>query len=200
MINDKTKRRIPMIKTGLVTTACVLIATASLLAAEVNKGEIPDEHLVPSLKTMPCGALIWDNEEAIEALSKGETDILWIDTRPPSFFDNGTIRDAVLAVYDKTGATYPDGEPVLTPETLKQDIIAAGKDPDQVRIAFFCQGPKCHRSYNAAFVAVTEWGYAPEKIIWYRDGYPNLLKAVREDPKLKRRAKRLLSDSALKTL
>jgi hypothetical protein len=97
-------------------------------------------------------------------------------------------------VYDQSGAQY-QAKSVLTEDSLKQAISAAGMS-DNDPIAFFCQGPKCHRSYNAAFVAITEWGFSPSRIVWFRDGYPVLLEQVKQDPKLARKAHRYLSDSA----
>jgi hypothetical protein len=99
----------------------------------------------------------------------------------------------VLLVYDKTGAAYPTGEPICTKENLAAAMAATGA----TKVAFFCQGPKCHRSYNATYVAIKNWGLAPATVIWFRDGYPNLLKDVSETPKLKRKAKSYLCDSGL---
>jgi hypothetical protein len=177
-----------------VTMMVLLTLLAGLAqAGEVDKGKIPADHVAKSLKALPWGAQIWDVEEAVAGFKAKDQKILWVDTRPSSFFSQGTLRDAVLLVYDKTGASYPDGEPVCTKETLEAAVAAAGADV----VVFFCQGPKCHRSYNAAYVAVTEWGYDPAKVVWFRDGYPNLFKAVGEDAKLKRRAKKYLCDASL---
>ncbi len=162
-------------------------------AQEVEKGKIPAAQLEQGLQATPWGARIWDVDEAVAGFKDKDMKILWVDTRPSSFFKQGTVRDAVLLVYDQTGATYPEGEPVCTRESLEAAMQAAGAD----HVVFFCQGPKCHRSYNAAFKAITEWGYAPDKVIWFRAGYPNLFKAVGEDAKLKRRAKKYLCDASL---
>jgi len=73
---------------------------------------------------------------------------------------------------------------------------AAGAD----KVAFFCQGPKCHRSYNASYVAVHDWGFDAAQVVWFRDGYPNLFKAVSENAKLKRKPGRYLCASSLTKL
>lgn len=180
-------------KRALMTVLCLSLMASLSFAGEVDKGKIPADHLVKSLKTLPSGDAIWDVEEAVAGLKDKEAKILWVDTRPSSFFKQGTVRDAVLLVYDKSGATYPDGEPVCTQETLAAAVAAAGAD----KVVFFCQGPKCHRSYNAAYKAIHEWGYDPAQVVWFRGGYPNLFKAVSETPKLKRKAKRYLCDNGV---
>ncbi len=88
----------------------------------------------------------------------------------------------------------------MTAELLGKTIADAGFSKDSVKVVMFCQGPKCHRSYNAAFVAVTRWGYKPENMIWFRAGYPHLLKEVKGNPKLKRKAKKYISDAGIKQL
>ena len=150
------------------------------------------DHLTKSAKQLPWGAAIWDNEEAVQALKKA-TGVLWIDTRPSSFFSKGTVRGARLMPYNKSGGQGNE----LTRAGLEAAIQAAGLTKETAKIVFFCQGPKCHRSYNAAFVAISEWEFSPENIVWFRDGYPNLFKEVKASGKLKRKAKRYLSDEAL---
>jgi hypothetical protein len=173
--------------------AFLLVGTG--FAKEVNKGEIPAEHLTKSCKKMPWGVAVWDLDEAISAMNNGEK-VLWIDTRPASFFDKGTVRDAVCMLYDKTG----QGENDLDAKKLEEAVKKAGLTKETAKIAFFCQGPECHRSYNAAFMAVTSWGYSPQNIIWFRDGYPELFKQVKASAGLKRKAKTYLSDSAVSQL
>ena len=173
----------------------MLMNPMRIQAGEVNKGAIPGEHLAKSCKSLPWGAAVWDNPEAIVHLKSGDN-VLWVDTRPASFFENGTVRGAVLLTYNKIGQ---DGNE-LTQDSLDAALASANIPKDSAKIVFFCQGPKCHRSYNASIIAVTEWGYDPDNVIWYRDGYPNLFKAVKADPKLKRKAKKYLSDDGLKQL
>ena len=174
----------------------LLAASPALLKAnEVDKGKIPTDQLVESYKKLSWGAPVWDVNEAVQQLKdKGNT--LWIDTRPASFFNKGTVRNAILLPYNKVGKT--DNE--LTEESLAAALTTAGLDKGSAKIIFFCQGPKCHRSYNATFAAVTEWGYNPENIIWFRAGYPLLFKEIQANAKLKRKAKRYVCDASLKEL
>lgn len=179
---------------AIFTFFCLCIS-APLMAQEVDKGKIPADQLAKSYKKLAWGSAIWDADEAVEQLQKGEN-ILWVDTRPESFFKKGTVQDAVLLIYNKKGMP----ENTLTPESLDKALADKGIAKDKAIIAFFCQGPKCHRSYNASFAAVTEWGYAPEQVVWFREGYPFLFKKVQSDAKLKRKAKRYISDDGVKQL
>ena len=180
-----------------VFTICYFVAPGivSLKAAEVEKGKIPAEHMAKTAKSLPWGGLVWDIDEAVTQL-KSKEKALWVDTRPESFFKKGTVRDAVLMPYNKTGSKGND----LTKEGLEASLASIGLPKKDAEIIFFCQGPKCHRSYNAAFVAVTEWGFSPENIIWFREGYPNLFKAVKDNAKLKRKAKKYICDAGMKQL
>ena len=178
---------------GVTLLICSALLAGVCVAQEVPKGKIPADQLAKDVKVLPWGVAIWDVPEAVAGINDKDAKILWVDTRPTSFFKQGTVRDGVLLVYNKTGSDYPDGEPVCTKESLEAAMAAAGAD----MVVFFCQGPKCHRSYNAAYVAVTDWGMDVAKVAWFRDGYPNLFKAVGEDPKLKRKAKKYLSDEGL---
>lgn len=167
----------------------------SLLAQEVGKGKIPADQLASSYKQLPWGSPVWDVEEAITQL-KSDEKVLWIDTRPESFFKKGTVRGAVLLPYNKQDG----GGNELTPDTLTKALADAGVAKDDGKIVAFCQGPKCHRSYNATYIAVTEWGYKPENVIWFRGGYPYLFKEIQGNPKLKRKAKKYISDAGVKQL
>jgi 3-mercaptopyruvate sulfurtransferase SseA len=141
------------------------------------------------------GVKIWDVDEAVAMLKGGEK-VLWVDTRPESFFSKGTVRGAVNIAYDKKGSP---GD-TLTSESLAAAITSAGLAKETAKVIFFCQGPKCHRSYNATYTAVTEWGYGAEQVVWFREGYPYLFKAVKEDAKLNRKAKAFVSDEGLTQL
>ena len=170
----------------LIATLSALLISQLVYAEEVEKGHIPADHLEKSLKKLPWGVAIWDNAEAIEHLNKAEG-VLWVDTRPPQFFTSGTIRNAVNLPFNQSGKAGND----LTAETLEKALMSANLDKNSALIVFFCQGPECHRSYNSALVAVAQWGYAPKQIVWYRDGYPNLFSEIKDNTKLKRRAKKI---------
>lgn len=184
-----------MILSVSLLLAMLSIGTGSSPAQEVDKGKIPPDQLAATFKTLPWGAPIWDVPEAVSHLAPGNK-VLWVDTRPESFFSQGTVKGAVLLVYDKKGAATN----TLTAESLAKALADAGLAKESATIAFFCQGPECHRSYNASFVAVTEWGYKPEQAIWFRAGYPHLLQDVKNDAKLKRKANQYLSDAGVRQL
>lgn len=182
----------------IIITLSLLLGSMTLgtaIAQEVDKGKIPPDQLSLSYKTLSWGAPIWDVPEAVSHLAPGSK-VLWVDTRPESFFTQGTVKGAVLLVYDKKGAASN----TLTPESLTKALTDAGLAKESATIAFFCQGPECHRSYNATFVAISEWGYKPEQIIWFRAGYPHLLQDVKTDAKLKRKANQYLSEAGISQL
>ena len=161
---------------------------------EVAKGKIPAKFLVKSVKTLPSGIAIWDNEEAMPALKDKTGKYLWVDTRPGSFLKIGTIKNAVHIVCDLKGKAIPDSDKAnaLSKERLIAEIKKIDADINNVIVIFFCQGPKCHRSYNAALRSVSEYGMDSNKIVWYRDGYPNLEKYILSNPKLKRKISKYL--------
>jgi hypothetical protein len=180
----------------LCTLLAVFLFTAgNASAGEVDKGKISAEHLSKSLKELPWGSPIWDVKEAVAQLNTKDK-VLWIDTRPQSFYDKGTVAGAILLPYNKTGKKGND----MTEETLALAVSDAGLSKDTAKIIMFCQGPKCHRSYNATYIAVTKWGYNPANMIWFRAGYPHLFKEVQSNPKLKRKAKKYISDAGVKQL
>jgi rhodanese-related sulfurtransferase len=164
-------------------------------AADVKKGEIPEDQLAPTYKKLPWGVPVWDVGDAVAALKKGEN-FLWVDNRPASFFKKGTVSGAVLLVYHNKA----NPENTLTKESLEKAIIDAGLSKESANIVFFCQGPQCHMSYNATQAAVNEWGYSPEHVVWFRGGYPDLLQEVKNNPKLKRSAKKYLSEAGVNQL
>lgn len=186
-------------KKGLMALCmgCALVLSSGHLvqANEVDKGGIPESELASSFKKMAWGSPVWDNDEMLQAYNDGAK-VLIIDTRPDSFFQKGTLKDAILLAYDKSGSA----ENTLTEASLAEAISKAGLTKETAKIVFFCQGPKCHRSYNASFAAVKQWGYSPDSVIWFRDGYPNLVKKIQDDPKLKRKANKYLSEEAMKSL
>ena len=164
---------------------------------EVAKGKIPAQFLDKSIKTLPSGIQIWDNEEALPALKDKKGKYLWVDTRPGSFLKIGTIKNAVNLVCDLKGVPIApaDKANAFSREKLEAEMKKISPDITQVTVIFFCQGPKCHRSYDAALRSVSEYGMAPSKIVWYRDGYPNLEKYILATPKLKKRISKYLMGS-----
>lgn len=181
---------------SLAFGCAMLVATAtSGIAQEVNKGGIPAAQLESSYKKLDWGVQIWDVPEALGTLDSGAK-ALWVDTRPASFFGKGTVRGAVDLPFDKSGAA----DNALSADSLAAALDKAGLNKESAKVVFFCQGPTCHRSYNASYAAVKEWGYPSEQIIWFRAGYPDLFQSVKTDAKLKRKAKKYISDEGLKDL
>lgn len=188
--------RCPVMLLALSLVLCAgLLCLQTATAQEVEKGKIPPEQLNASYKKLPWGVAVWDVPEAIEQLAHGK-EVLWVDTRPESFFKQGTVKGAVSLVYDKKGAAFN----ILTEESLTKALAAAGLTKEGATIAFFCQGPACHRSYNATFVAVSDWGFSPDRVVWFRAGYPHLLQEVKANAKLKRKANQYLSDAGVRQL
>lgn len=166
---------------------------------EVAKGNIPAKFLDPSLKELPSGIAIWDIEEAIQALKDEKGKYLWVDTRPVSFVNAGTVKNATHLVCDLKGTPIPEDQHGLefSQERLETAIKQVDGDLNAVRVLFFCQGPKCHRSYNAALRSVSEFGMDPSQIVWFRAGYPNLEKYILGNPKLKRKIANYLQGAIL---
>ncbi len=191
---------------GLLLALSICFSGASAWAQcreceEVAKNQIPSEYLDPSLKVHPAGFGIWDIEEAITALKDGGGTYLWVDTRPESFLKIGTVKSALHLVCDQKGKPVPEDQhgPELTQERLTEAIGRLASSDSGVKVVFFCQGPKCHRSYNAALRAVNDYAMESSNIVWFRAGYPNLEKHIMDDPKLKRRIDRYLQGDVLNT-
>ena len=175
-------------------TGLIFATTECKECEEVAKGKIPVQFLDPSLKMLPPGIAVWDVEEAIPALKDKHAKYLWVDTRPGSFIEIGTTKNAVNLVCDLLGIAIPEAD---APNAItKEKLFAAMKtiDPDinSVTVIFFCQGPRCHRSYNAALRCIKNYGLSVDQVVWFRGGYPNLEKHILSDPKLKRRMTKYL--------
>jgi rhodanese-related sulfurtransferase len=187
--------RLPSVLAVGISLAFLIGFYCPAWAEEVEKGKIPAEHLAQSCKVLPWGSPVWDAPEAMSCMNNKEK-VIWIDTRPDSFYKQGSVRNAVVLMFDKSSAN----DNGLTLEKLEAAIKSAGLTKDNAKIAFFCQGPECHRSYNAAYVAVKQWGFKPENVIWFRAGYPLLVKEIQADAKLKRKASTYLTDEAVGNL
>lgn len=177
--------KVRLLSAGLM----LLVFTSVLMAQEVGKGYIPNNHIVKSYKKLPWGASIWDAADAISFI-QSKKQAIWVDTRPASFLKKGTVKNAVNLLYDKQG----NSKNQLTQKTLDNQLIIAGLSKKDAKIIFFCQGPKCHRSYNATYVAVKKWGYNPENIVWFREGFPQLKKIISTDRKLVRKTKQFIQE------
>ncbi len=173
----------------LLSMACAVTLYAGNCAecVEVAKGGIPAKYLSSTTKTLPSGIAIYDVPEAMANLENPS--ILWIDTRPTSFYKVGTLKNSIHLVYDQNEKAVAAGDAsvALTEISLMTAIRKVNPDISKVKVAFFCQGPECHRSYNAALRAISEYGLSTKNVIWFRAGYPDLLSHYQNDPKLKRK-------------
>ncbi|HLE67152.1 MAG TPA: rhodanese-like domain-containing protein [Burkholderiales bacterium] len=88
---------------------------------------------------------------------------------PPLLFDvlGGEAHDSLPGAIWLPGAGRGQSFQDSVQEQLAKTIRAATKDDRRRRLVFFCQGPRCWLSYNAALRAVA-LGY--EHVYWYRGG------------------------------
>lgn len=182
---------------NFIKKAIVLISLLSatvLLAAlpEVDKGKVPGNYLkAASGSRLANGVQIWDEAQTIAALKSGQP-ILWIDTRPASLYREGSLKPALQLAYHKDlGVLMKNAGPRLTQGKLRS--LMRGKS----KVVFFCQGPKCHRSYNAALRSVQNWGYPASKVVWLRAGFPRVYKYIMARPALKKRKARFIKGRIL---
>lgn len=189
-----TKTTIILFTIFFLMGALTYVLAECIECTEVAKGKIPAKFIDKSIKKLPSGVEIWDIEEAVRALKDRKTKILWVDTRPASFLKLGTIKNASLMFCDLKGNPIPKSEQdhAISESLLISEIQKVDKDINNVKVVFFCQGPKCHRSYNAALRSVSEYGLDETQVIWFRDGYPILEEHILNTPKLKKRINRYL--------
>ncbi len=154
---------------------------------EVDKDKIPEKYLkAPAGSKLPNGVTIWDVPQAMPEIKK-RANHLWVDTRPYSLYRDGSIKDAVCLVYHKNeGILKKNAGPRLTRQSLYNAM--RGKE----KIVFFCQGPRCHRSYNAAIRAVEVWNISADRVVWFRGGFPLLYKHIMLNPPLRKRRVRYM--------
>ncbi len=79
--------------------------------------------------------------------------------------EKGTIPGSYHAEYKFEGSEYK-GATRLTQRTMRRLL------EDYDGVVFFCNGPKCPRSFNACVVAVQAWGVPGSRIRWYHNGVP----------------------------
>jgi len=131
MITVSLKR----IVVGLIAGCLLLSLQAGPgLAQEVDKGKIPADQLAASFKQLAWGSPVWDVDEAVAQL-KSDAKVLWVDTRPESFYKTGSVQGAILLPYDKQGVAGN----VLSQETLDKAVIDAGLSKDSAKVIFFAR-------------------------------------------------------------
>jgi hypothetical protein len=180
--------------TSLFWAAALFLApVGSCAAGEVALGEVPAEHRSGTCRVLPWGVEVWSLEEAVSHMIN-EAAVLWVDTRPANLNMEGSLRRAVCMPFERSGA---EGNG-LSREKLIAAIASSGYSNSTVKIVFFSETTDCHRSYNAAYNAAVEWGIDPERIVWFREGYPGFFREIRDNPILRRKAMNFLSEEALR--
>ena len=161
---------------------------------EVAAGDIPAKFLDVKVKELPLGIEIWDIPEMVKALENVDGTILFVDNRPVKAFETATVKPAVSLVVTQKGVPVPaaDEPNEMTRERLVQAMKDLNNDTAKVRVVFICLGPKCHRAYNAALRCVIDYKMDPSQIIWFRAGFPSLLKHIQDTPRLSKKIGDLL--------
>lgn len=124
------------------------------------KGELEAKELSPAL-----GIQYYTPAMVKDALQNKTSSIVFVDTRPKSFFDQCRIKGSSVYEY-KTAAATGDLKKELVEKWVKE-----GKT-----VVFYCNDLKCYRSTNAALQAVCNWGIPADKIGWFGKGVPGLAK------------------------
>ena len=86
-----------------------------------------------------------------------QANLLIVDSRIVPEFREGHIPGSLNMPFAEMGA-------------LRAKLPADKNHP----LCFYCNGPKCWKSYDAALLAI-QWGYG--KVYWFRDGLPAWRKA-----------------------
>ncbi|WP_200253690.1 rhodanese-like domain-containing protein [Thiococcus pfennigii] len=105
-------------------------------------------------------------EQLDEALADNAN--VFIDVRPPAFFDACRLKGSVNLEYTFSG---PQGEKMYktdrrVTEPVLEEFIAQGRI-----IVFFCNDSfsarGCHRAANAVITAVCDWGLPTNAVKWF---------------------------------
>ncbi|MEO5343946.1 MAG: rhodanese-like domain-containing protein [Gammaproteobacteria bacterium SHHR-1] len=105
----------------------------------------------PTAPEAVAGASLVDAERVIE-LAQGLPDLLILDSRRGNEYAMGHIEGALN---------------ILDTELTEQRLAELTQDKDHP-LLFYCNGPRCLRSSNAAAKAVS-WGY--RQVYWFRGGW-----------------------------
>lgn len=98
---------------------------------------------------------------------------LLIDARVPDWYAKGTIPGAVNVPFSTLGPESGYQSQIL--QALGASESGGGLDfSNALELTIFCNGPWCGQSHHA-IAALTEAGYPPEKIKYYRGGVQNWL-------------------------
>ncbi|MBF0256531.1 MAG: rhodanese-like domain-containing protein [Gammaproteobacteria bacterium] len=114
----------------------------------VSAGVLADKPVAPD---EVAGATLVDAEQVIE-LVQNQPDLLLLDSRRAEEFAKGHIEGALN----------------LMDLDMTEQGLAELAQSKQRPLLFYCNGPRCLRSSNAAKLALG-WGYT--KIYWFRGGW-----------------------------
>jgi len=129
-----------------------------VLMSSLPGGQIPDRDITP------LGVHRVSTEELEEKFKVGNWAL--VDVRKDADIQSkGTIPGAYHSEYKFEAAHYK-GTTRLTQEIVQRLL----KQYDGV--VFFCNGPKCARSFNACVAAAQFWGIPSNRIRWFRNGVP----------------------------
>ncbi len=84
-------------------------------------------------------------------------DVVLVDNRAPDLFQLGHLPKAVNLTYKEQGSE----ENVMTKDSLGP---YKGKT-----LIFYCSGNR--RAFHASNAAI-KWGWRPEKVFWFKEGFP----------------------------
>lgn len=122
----------------------LMLGALCVVSSATYAGKEPAPETVHGAETISV-------EKAKSLFDKG---VVFVDVRKDKDWDAGRIP----------GAVHIESKKAFTDASLGE---VAKKDQE---IVLYCNGPKCHRSYNSTVKAV-DWGYS--KVYYYRDGFPS---------------------------
>lgn len=137
-----------------------ILLNDKLAAISIFKhNQLPYQDILP----IKVEAITIHNAEKLHATGQWQ----FIDVRKDKDYQvTGTIPGSAHLEYQFEKANYT-GKTQLTQDKLLKIL------ENKKGIVFFCNGPKCPRSYNASIVSVNHWNISSEKIKWYHQGAPS---------------------------
>lgn len=124
-----------------------------------RNSELPYQNITP----LPVETLTLPDAERLYDQGQWQ----FIDVRKDDdYSETGTIPSAIHLEYQFQNASYT-GKTELTGPRIKAIL------KEKKGVIFFCNGPKCSRSFNAAIAAVYHWGIPADRVKWFRRGAPS---------------------------
>lgn len=123
-------------------------------------------------KTLMMGALVIASSAAFAAKEPAPETVHGAETvsveKAKALFDRGVLFVDVRKNKDWDAGRIPGAEHLESKKAFTEAALGelAPKDGE---VVLYCNGPKCHRSYNSTVKAVG-WGYS--KVYYFRDGFP----------------------------